>query len=1161
MMTLAIMVLSMCALCATGWTQEQQDDPDVLVFQAQDVSYPEDAWGEDIRPEDKWNLWSRDQDAHEKWVGGVVLQSPPVLEDRESPEDGAPVLHTRLTDIPEGRWTVSIKYGRELAVSLDGEEWQRLSELGGRLGTFDITDGTFEFWVDDRFAHEPNPGFSYYDTVTFTRALPEAMGVVNGDFEAGRSIEHSGWTWWSREGVGSAEFSTDARVGERSVRLEHDGERDWAFSNRGRLDVEPGEVWTAEAWVKCEDTDNINLNIVALSGGQVLRWSIASHGAYGTTDWTHLQASATVPLDCDQIYVRFTGSGNTLAWVDGVLLREGVAERTAPPKPKVEGWAFHLDRVEERLGRGLVAMPLEESGVYVRWRLLRDDPQGIAFNVYRATGGGEPVRLNEEPVSVTTDFMDETAQLDAANEYLVRPVLNGREGEPSDGFTVPANPDINPYLSIPLNDPETTFHKVGIADLNGDGKYDFVIKTPHTNIDPWHRYWRPSETTYTLEAYLSDGTFLWSRDLGWNIEAGIWYSPFIVYDFDGDGRAEVAVKTAPMDVDYRDTEPDGQYPAGRVREGPEWLSILDGMTGEELARVDWPNREGFGGGDAGYNYASRNQMGIAYLDGNTPCLLAARGTYTTMKLVAYQFHNGELEELWAWDSRDEPGGQYRGQGAHFMHSADVDGDGRDEVLLGSCVIDDNGDGLWSVGLGHPDHFYVGNIDPTRPGLEIYYGIETRQPVRNGVCLVDAATGEIIWGLDIPTHHVHGAGLCSDIDPLHVGQECYSGEHPDAPRSYARWLHSAQGELIADETTFDVGLSPRAVYWDETPQRELLVRSRIFKYPDQTISNYVQGSQIAWADILGDWREEIITTVAGEIRIYMTPIPARDRRVTLMQDPIYRADVVHLAMGYAQPPMTSFYIGSQEPVMGLRPSVTRAGAGETVTGKLIVVGGQEQGVAGTAHLGASHGVQVTPATLDLAAEPGERAEAEFTLTMPAEVNVLEGLQTIEISATLVGEHGELATTTAVNTLDVPIEGVARVQAHEFSAQDGGEVHVRDDKVGDVERSISHWDDVGHSLEYTLQVPQAGRYMLAVRYCTPSAVEREVQVNDGAPFRQGFAATGGFSSGSNDWAHALLQRPGEERPLVLELSAGEVTVRMTNVDGQGMNLDYVVLVRGW
>ncbi|MDY0165126.1 MAG: hypothetical protein RBS80_01195 [Thermoguttaceae bacterium] len=752
-MKYALMALSVYAL---GSGISAARDPEMLVFEAEDVSYPKDAWGEDIRPVDRWNLWSKDADADKKWSGGKVLQSPPVLEDRRSAEEGAPVLHTRLTDIPEGRWHISIKYGRELAVSLDGERWQRLSELQGVLGTFEITGDDFEFRVDDRFADKSNPGFAYYDTVTLTR-LP-------------------------------------------------------------------------------------------------------------------------------------------------------------PPKPKVEGWAFQDDRVEQRLGRGVVAVPREEGGAYVQWRLLKDDPDGVAFSVYRVTGDGEPVKLNDKPVTATTDFIDATAEQDGEHAYFVRPITGDREGEPSERFSLPSRREGTPYLSIKLRNPETTFQKVGIADLNGDGRYDFVIKTPNTNIDPWYRYWRPSKTTYTLEAYLSDGTFLWSRDLGWNIEAGIWYSPYIVYDFDGDGRAEVTVKTAPMDVDHRDTDPGGdpgrEYLAGRVRKGPEYLSILDGMTGEEKARVDWPSREGFGEDDRNYNFASRNQMGIAYLDGKTPCLLVARGTYTIMKLVAYQYHEGQLKELWSWDSREEPDGRYHGQGAHFMHSADVDGDGRDEVILGSCVIDDNGQGLWSTGLGHPDHCYVGNIDPTRPGLEIYYGIERRQP-RNGACLVDARTGEVLWGLDKLTHHVHGAGLVADIDPAHVGQECYSGEHPEVPTKDARWLHSAQGKLIADETQWNVGLSPRAVYWDDTPQRTLLVGRRLFNYPDRTLAADIEGHQAAWADIVGDWREEIITSVPGELRVYVTPLPARDRRVTLMQDAIYRADVAHLAMGYAQPPMTSYCVGSVE----------------------------------------------------------------------------------------------------------------------------------------------------------------------------------------------------------------------------------------------------------
>ena len=464
-------------------------------------------------------------------------------------------------------------------------------------------------------------------------------------------------------------------------------------------------------------------------------------------------------------------------------------------------------------------------------------------------------------------------------------------------------PDAKPtgYVSLKLKG-DHTFQKAGIADLNGDGKYDFVIKQPSSNVDPWIKYYRRSEGTYKIEAYLSDGTFLWQNDLGWSIECGIWYSPYVVWDFDGDGKAEVAVKTG---------EGDPRDPDGRVTSGPEYLSIWDGMTGKEKARVAWPSREGYRGKrEYTYNYYCRNQLGVAYLDGKTPCLIVERGTYGTMKVAAYQYHGGELTELWQWDNRNEER-KYRGQGAHFMHCIDIDADGRDEVLLGSSVLDDNGTALWSTGLGHPDHFYVSDIDPSRPGLEIHYGIESRSP-KNGICLVDAATGKILWGLGERTFHIHSSGMCADIDPSHPGMECYGGEAAKVPQGgNRRWMFSGQGKLLAKEDTFDHGCSIRTVYWDADPYREMLIGGKISKYQGKTLTESITGGHPAWADILGDWREEIIASVKGELRIYTTTIPASDRRVCLMQDPIYRNDVAHVAMGYGVPPMTS-YCPSAEP---------------------------------------------------------------------------------------------------------------------------------------------------------------------------------------------------------------------------------------------------------
>jgi rhamnogalacturonan endolyase len=371
----------------------------------------------------------------------------------------------------------------------------------------------------------------------------------------------------------------------------------------------------------------------------------------------------------------------------------------------------------------------------------------------------------------------------------------------------------------------------------------------------------------------------------------------VVYDLDGDGKAEVAVKTG--EGDPRDED-------GRVQTGPEYLTLLDGLTGKPITQIDWPPRELFKDTPRPYNYSSRNQLGVAYLDGKTPYLIVERGTYNVIVVIAYRFRDGKLAEHWRWDNLDLPR-EYQGQGAHWMHTVDVDADGRQEVVIGSAVIDDNGKALWTTGLGHPDHCYVGDVDPARPGLEIYYGMETRQKERNGMCLVEAATGKILWGHEGFTRHVHGQGMSSDIDARHPGAECYSADS-DSEKKYA-WsrLRTCKGEVISEENLG--GFSPRVVWWDADPQRELFRSGRISDYGGSEMPPRVEGSLGAVADVLGDWREELITSVPGELRIYTTTIPAADRRPCLMQDPVYRMDVTHAAMGYFQVPMTSYDMAS------------------------------------------------------------------------------------------------------------------------------------------------------------------------------------------------------------------------------------------------------------
>jgi len=553
----------------------------------------------------------------------------------------------------------------------------------------------------------------------------------------------------------------------------------------------------------------------------------------------------------------------------------------------VEGGA----RFAERLERGIVAIATPDGKAHVMWRLLADDPPGIAFNLYRTTDG-KTTRLNAEPLKKTTDFLDAPTK---PCSYYVRPVVGGKEGRASRA----ANFDprtARPYLSIKLEG-NYTFQKVGIADLDGDGRYDFIIKQPNANIDPYIRYWRRSPDTYKLEAWTPEGKLLWRYDLGWAIERGIWYSPYLVFDLDGDGKAEVAAKTG---------EGDPRDPEGRVTKGPEYLTILDGLTGKVRAQTDWPPRSLFKGSRA-YNYASRNQLGVAYLDGKTPALIVERGTYNIIVVVAYEFRNGRLGRLWRWCNDKEPR-KYWGQGAHWMHCADLDADGRDEVLIGSAAIDHDGKSLWATGLGHPDHCYVGEIDPSRPGLEVYYGLETRQK-KNGMCLVDARTGAILWGYPGPTRHVHSHGMCSDIDPRHPGAECFSTDtDPQKKPAWSR-LWSARGEVLSKEMTW--GFGPLVAYWDADPQREIVFRGRIQDYRGATHPPRLEGRVVAVADILGDWREEIITSVPGELRIYLSPIPASDRRPSLMQDPLYRNDVAHATMGYYQVPMLGRDLASEE----------------------------------------------------------------------------------------------------------------------------------------------------------------------------------------------------------------------------------------------------------
>jgi rhamnogalacturonan endolyase len=579
-------------------------------------------------------------------------------------------------------------------------------------------------------------------------------------------------------------------------------------------------------------------------------------------------------------------------------------------------------RQMERLGRGVVAVRQDASRVFISWRLIGSDTDQTAFNLYRSTGTREAARLNDRPIADVTHFVDSTADLTQANRYYVRPVLRNREEEPSAGFTLAANSAVRQYLSIPLQTPNGyTPNDASAGDLDGDGEYEIVLHQTGRGFDNSQN---GVSDPPILEAYKLDGTLLWRINLGRNIREGAHYTQFMVYDLDGDGRAEVACKTADGTVDGKgkvigdagaDYVSRQQATLGRILEGPEYLTVFDGLTGAALATVDYvPARGNLAGWglngrtDSIGNRSDRFLAAVAYLDGVRPSLIMCRGYYGRSVLAAWDWRDGKLQTRWVFDSSQTGLTAYSGQGNHNLSVADVDGDGKDEIVYGSMVIDDNGRGLYSTGLGHGDALHVSDLDPARPGLEVWGIHEDPGATRPGTALFSARTGEVYWARDYGRDV--GRGLAADIDPRHPGAEMWGG---------ADGLMNAKGERISD--------SPRstnfAIWWDGDLLREILDGVRISKWDWQSGSlttllnaensasnNGTKSTPALSADIIGDWREEAIfrTTDNRELRIYTTTIPTTHRVYTLMHDPQYRLSVAWQNVAYNQPPHLSFFLG-------------------------------------------------------------------------------------------------------------------------------------------------------------------------------------------------------------------------------------------------------------
>ncbi len=612
-------------------------------------------------------------------------------------------------------------------------------------------------------------------------------------------------------------------------------------------------------------------------------------------------------------------------------------------------------RQMETLGRGVIAIKSEPGKIFVSWRVLGTDPVGLAFNLYRSADGAIPEKLNPAPLTGATHFIDATFNPAAANTYSVRPLLAGAEPPPSARTvvaTIPANAPARPYFSIPLKTPAGyTPNDTSVGDLDGDGEYEIIVHLTGRARDN-SRAGITDEPIF--HAYKLDGTLLWSINLGKNIREGAHYTQFLVYDFDGDGRAELICKTADGTVDgigkvigdakadYRTqgddlvpsrdpsgsvTTPDGKRMASRagyVLAGPEFLTVFDGRTGAALATADYVPARGDvnAWGDAYGNRVDRFLAGVAYLDGVRPSAVMCRGYYTRSVLAAWDWRDGKFTQRWVFDS-DQHGpadntNPYRGQGNHNLSVADVDGDGRDEIVYGAMCINADGTPRYSTKLGHGDALHVSDLDPTRPGREVFaihenpkhpYGIEFR----------DANTGALIWGKPggtAPAPDV-GRGVAFDIDPRHPGNEVWST---------LPGLNNARGEIISTKKPNSVNF---AVWWDGDLLRELLNSNTVSKWDwltetthllftaeGCTSNNSTKSNPALSADLLGDWREEVIlrTTDNQELRIFSTTIATAHRLTTLMHDPQYRLAIAWQNVGYNQPPHPGFFLGE-----GMKPA--------------------------------------------------------------------------------------------------------------------------------------------------------------------------------------------------------------------------------------------------
>lgn len=598
------------------------------------------------------------------------------------------------------------------------------------------------------------------------------------------------------------------------------------------------------------------------------------------------------------------------------LLSACVDPQTSEAQPNYDFSQLQM----ESLGRGLIVIRQTEGEMSISWRYLRQDPDDVRFDVAL---DGQVIARNLEVTYLKQQIPN------ADRSHTITVTAHSRKGEilshlQQASYTLEAHAPIG-YLDIPVERPEngwTDFYteysySIGdcsVGDVDGDGELEVIVKWDPSNTHD-NSHWGYTGNVL-IDCYkLGRKEKMWRIDLGQNIRAGAHYTQFMVYDLDGDGKAEMVIKTADGTVDgmgnvIGDGKADWVNQGGYILDGPEYLTVFNGETGAALATIDYVPARGnvSAWGDSYGNRVDRFLACVAYLDGVRPSVVMCRGYYTRTVLAAWDWNGKHLTQRWVFDS-DKDGNQgYAGQGNHNLRVGDIDGDGCDEIIYGSCAINNDGTGLYTTGMGHGDAIHLTGFIPGSNELQVW---DCHENHRDGSTLRDAKTGKVLF--QVKSHDDVGRCMAADIDPTNPGVEMWSLDSKGI-RSYTGKVICAKPRQLSFNS---------AVWWDGDLLRELLDMERITKWNWKTGVNETlvqfegvrhingtKGTPCIQADIVGDWREEILLpTLDNEhIRLYMTPYTTEYRFWSFLQDPPYRISVATQNVAYNQPTQVGFYFG-------------------------------------------------------------------------------------------------------------------------------------------------------------------------------------------------------------------------------------------------------------